>query len=381
MYGNLFRRILGLNVPAIETAIKLFGKENVIIRLYDRSLLKEGSSVVDLFDAMGIALQGELLEAARERRDNSKIPDETLPFLSKLVQIMDLGDPDPAKDMPFARAIASKIEAAFDPAQQGSGTGLGMEAELQAVIDKFEALAPGYKNLFKDRPCSFSFPEIDLDPKELLKFDLLCSLYKNDFRRQQTFAGLKEEIVADIERALFPNLMQRLALFLASPVLKLSWPRERYAVFRKLPNYFLAAPDRYPVKRLRQILRFFGPIPPALDRRGQVNHLEENIDYLLAGHGRLAFWGLGNYFRLNVPSSLSDRPGIFLVDRGSRDSFGRKQDQSPDALKSERVGLIVISAGPDSAPYRGISRDIDAEYPDAAVLSLEYLLRRRLPAK
>jgi alpha-1,3-rhamnosyltransferase len=101
---------------------------------------------------------------------------------------------------------------------------------------------------------------------------------------------------------------------------------------------------------------------------------EENLDYLLTRHGRLAFWGLGSYFRHNVPAWLSDRPGIFLVDKVNRDFFGCQQGQSSDVLKSEKVDLIIISVAPNSDPYRAISRDIAAEYPDAAVMPLEQLL-------
>jgi hypothetical protein len=106
----------------------------------------------------------------------------------------------------------------------------------------------------------------------------------------------------------------------------------------------------------------------------QIGPLKENIDHLLAQHGRLAFWGLGNYFRLNVPAWLSDRPGIFLVDRVNRNSFGCKQGQSPEVLAKEKVGLVIISAAPDSDPYWQIIRDVAAAYPDAEMRSLEYLL-------
>jgi hypothetical protein len=106
----------------------------------------------------------------------------------------------------------------------------------------------------------------------------------------------------------------------------------------------------------------------------QIGPLKDNIDHLLAKHGRLAFWGLGNYFRLNVPSWLSDRPGIFLVDRVNRDSCGCKQGQSPEVLEKEKVGLIIISAAPDSDPYWQIVRDVAAGYPDAVMRSLGHLL-------
>jgi hypothetical protein len=106
----------------------------------------------------------------------------------------------------------------------------------------------------------------------------------------------------------------------------------------------------------------------------QIGPLKENIDRLLAQYGRLAFWGLGNYFRLHVPAWLSDRPGIFLVDRVSRDAFGGKQGQSPEVLAKEKVGLIIISAAPDSDPYWQIVRDAAAGYPDAAMMSLRQLL-------
>jgi predicted SAM-dependent methyltransferase len=108
--------------------------------------------------------------------------------------------------------------------------------------------------------------------------------------------------------------------------------------------------------------------------RRQLKHLRQNIDYLLTQHGRLAFWGLGNYFLQNVPSSLSDQPGIFLVDKRHRYSFGQKQGQLPKILEKEKVELIIISAVTNSDPYRAISRDIGAGYPDALVIPLEHLL-------
>jgi alpha-1,3-rhamnosyltransferase len=112
--------------------------------------------------------------------------------------------------------------------------------------------------------------------------------------------------------------------------------------------------------------------------RLEQTNIEETFDYLLAEHGRLAFWGLGSHFRRNVPSSLTNRPGIFLVDRVNRDFFGQKQGQSPEVLKKENVGLIIISAAPDSDTYRAISRDIAANYPDAQVMPLQDLWWRRL---
>jgi tetratricopeptide (TPR) repeat protein len=311
MYGNIVHGAMGiaadenempvffgLTPPLIETALKLFGNENFIIRFYNRSSLKNSNVVVDFFDALGIQFQDELLEAAMRHHNNPKMPDGILPFLSKLWEITDMS----GLELPVFKAVNSKIQAAFDPAQPGSlgGGGIGLEAEIAAIIDEFEALAPGYKNLFKDRPCSFSWPEIDIDPKELLKFDLLCSLYKNDFGQtsaiaeiqkslaeikmaiagtktavtkvQQDLAEVKrglsslaarqDQVATDIKRALFPNLMQRLVLVLYRLILKLSLPREQYAVFRKTPEDFLATTGQYPVKRLRKILRFFGPIPP-----------------------------------------------------------------------------------------------------------------------
>jgi SAM-dependent methyltransferase len=113
----------------------------------------------------------------------------------------------------------------------------------------------------------------------------------------------------------------------------------------------------------------------------RTNLLTENIDGLLATHGRLAFWGLGNYFRLNVPTWLIDRPGIFLVDRSNRDFFGQKQGQSPDVLEKEKVGLIINSAAPTSEHYRTIIRDVAAEYPDASVMPLEGLWKPHLAAE
>jgi glycosyltransferase involved in cell wall biosynthesis len=93
--------------------------------------------------------------------------------------------------------------------------------------------------------------------------------------RNNEFRDFEARIMADIKRAMFPNLMQRLTLLLASPILKLSLPREQYAVFKNTPDCFLAAAGRYPVKRLRKIVRFFGPIPPSRKPPGGSEALDD----------------------------------------------------------------------------------------------------------
>lgn len=52
-----------------------------------------------------------------------------------------------------------------------------MAPEIEALIDAYDDLVPGYKNLFAEKKCSFDFPELDIPPRERLHFELLFSLY------------------------------------------------------------------------------------------------------------------------------------------------------------------------------------------------------------
>jgi hypothetical protein len=288
----------------IDKSAKYFGKENHILKIYDRKLLKNNNIIDDFFDTIGIDISDIPQDGLFT---NEKIPDASLPLYQTLY---DSGIPWESESI---RAIQKKIFRLYS-LPQGSDAGKFVnQTEINSLIERMDSLCPGYKDLFADRKCDFSFPEIDFDPKDRLLFDLLFSMYaqQHDLHAQQR--GLRESLsclesemhdlhaqrrgwreslsrlesemhspsfkngivsaIADNESyaaslknaiisALYPNLFQRLVLQMFRLFYRLTRKREVYHHFRHRNVDFISRPDLYPSKILRQILRIFGPIPP-----------------------------------------------------------------------------------------------------------------------
>lgn len=247
----------------LKDLIETFGRENVIVRLYDRTRLKEGNIVIDVFEAMGRELTDDLLTHARGIETNPKVPDEALPYLLQLLRALGGYDND-AATRTAADDLLLKIKTVFDSSKQGAGAGAGLEAEIEALIDEYDRLAPGYRDLFKDRPCDFSFPAVDMDPKELLMFDLLFSLYKNDVEQKRVLADLK----ADLKALIFPNAVQSLMLLCCRPFLKMILSPDDYKACKREPADFFTekwegppSPQKRGKHFMYNLLRLAGPMP------------------------------------------------------------------------------------------------------------------------
>jgi hypothetical protein len=171
--SKISNTILMGSVPAnIAAWQRMFGKENVTIRLYERNILKNGNIIDDFFDTLGIEISG----VPTDFEENPKAPEEALSLLSILFPMG--GKPHD----PIDSLLREKILNAYSPLRQGSTVGQGEEFDVihEELIGIYDAIVPGYKSLFQERKCSFTIPPIDLEPKEIVKFDILFSLfYKN----------------------------------------------------------------------------------------------------------------------------------------------------------------------------------------------------------
>jgi hypothetical protein len=158
-----------------QCLIEKLGRENVICRIYDRSLLKNGNIIDDFFSIFNIELEG----LNRDLGDvNPPLPTGALPVLATLFSLPN----DLKKIKGLGRQVA---EIYSQPMNSQAGRDIDRRA-VEALIDQTEALCPGYKNLFTERPFDLSFPEADLDPKTRLIFYLLFSLYAQNAILQST---------------------------------------------------------------------------------------------------------------------------------------------------------------------------------------------------
>ncbi|SBW03893.1 hypothetical protein KL86DPRO_20221 [uncultured delta proteobacterium] len=147
---------------SLATATALVGKENVLLRIYDRNRLKGGDIVTDFFDLLG---HQALIEGAEH---NPTLPYECLPFLSTALL--------PISQTPLRREIVELLRTAYT-FPKGSGIGEEYLIEFEEEIDKVDQYLPGYKQLFAERKLSFSLPEVDVkDPQSLFLASLLYKL-------------------------------------------------------------------------------------------------------------------------------------------------------------------------------------------------------------
>lgn len=152
----------------ISTATGLVGKENLLLRVYDRSTLKDNDIVTDFFDLLG----KKIPDGARPvTHTNPSLPDAALPFISKNFL--------PAiPQHPIREEIIEILRQAY-AFPKGSGVGDDFLAEFGEEIDRIDTYIPGYKDLFSERKLSFSFPEVDVkDPQALFIAALLYKLLK-----------------------------------------------------------------------------------------------------------------------------------------------------------------------------------------------------------
>lgn len=152
-----------LSVPSqINFITGVVGEKNLLLRVYDKTTLKNDDIIADFFDLLGRDIPEGV---SPPPMDNPSMPPEALPFISKAVLPMHFDNPLRQKIIELARTAYTF--------PKGSGMGDEYLAEFEKEIDAIDAYLPGYKNLFSERKLSFSFPEVDVKEPQYL---FLCSL-------------------------------------------------------------------------------------------------------------------------------------------------------------------------------------------------------------
>ena len=163
---------------SIQTLAGAVGRENLILRLYDRKNMKNGSSVDDFADIFGIEVPLGIHEEKCHREENPSIPAEALPYLAPLT------DATSPLDQGLRGNLINLVRASFG--RSGNFQVKGMDTtKVDQAIDELDALAPGYKSLYEDREFSLDWPELRLNPPMVAMSEVLCHMADSIDRLQQ----------------------------------------------------------------------------------------------------------------------------------------------------------------------------------------------------
>ena len=149
----------------ISYLYSLVGKENVIIRLYDKNILLNGDIVDDFFSLFNISLGKN-----KHLLANPTINNKLLSHVRNNI-LFDMHGPRLTETIKYIAERASIVS------QDVSQINTQFLACAEEEIDKISAFFPGYRDIFKDRPCDISFDELGkCDHENVFHSSLLYSI-------------------------------------------------------------------------------------------------------------------------------------------------------------------------------------------------------------
>lgn len=167
------------------------GRENLILRIYDRDRLVNNSTIDDVFAIMGIKLPED---PDRSRPYNQGIPQEALPLITDTLRKHAVNDPT-------RKEIYDMIIEAFKEKPQ-TPLPERLHQEVEKEIERMDAFIPGYKSLYDKEKLDLSFAPSTISPQERLIIDLLYSVLF-ELRKKRSFYA---HMAAFYENAVRPRM-------------------------------------------------------------------------------------------------------------------------------------------------------------------------------
>ncbi len=202
---SLFFKLPGF----IEHLHRLVGKDNVIVRLYDRSTLKGGSSINDFCSLFNIKLpiSGENIG----KKENITLSTELLPYIASLA------DGDSPLTNKTRKTLRSIVKNCFNDAANCQAEELDY-TELSNTINQLEKFAPGYNKLFEHRKFSLKWDEYKINAETHAIFDLLYHIYDSvQINTDATMKLTQEHTAIDANRLLGNSTVQEQTEMLKAP--------------------------------------------------------------------------------------------------------------------------------------------------------------------
>ncbi len=156
----------------IKTSVDALGKENVILRLYDRKMLKNQDIICDFFDILGIDIQENPM---KNKSINASVEVDSFAYLCAAQSVLS------NEDIPFYTEQYNRIFHLFLNAQK-SIPNLPDDLKNKAItdihksIEELESYIPGYKKLYDSKEIDIDAPNSSVTPNEAFLASLLCSV-------------------------------------------------------------------------------------------------------------------------------------------------------------------------------------------------------------
>ncbi len=251
-------KLLLLQADNVALWKSVFGEENVIVRLYDRKLLKNGNIIDDFLDALGIK---DMEGLERDIEANESLDPRLLPYLAMPL-------------LPDGMLQADRQDAVYSAAKKISAMqrhapfSQNLLDEMRGEIEKMDKHCPGYAALHDEPALSLDFPWLQGDPYRQLSASVMYHILDSvsAIRKQQTI--LAEQLAALHAQMVecFPNRLQRCLLAIYGAVLRLV-KKDAGMTLKKYPIQFFAG-SRHPFNVfMKSLLSGLGPEPEEWKQR------------------------------------------------------------------------------------------------------------------
>jgi len=145
------------------------GKENLLLRIYDRKRMKNGSALDDFADIFGIGIPLGVPEEVCSDESNPSLPAEALPYLAPLA------DQNSQLPLDLRNQLLSLLKESFEQSRNFQVKSVDA-ARISRAVDEVEEWLPGYKTLYEEREFSLDWPELEVNPALVALSEVLYSL-------------------------------------------------------------------------------------------------------------------------------------------------------------------------------------------------------------
>ena len=173
---------------AIRALTGIVGKENLILRVYDRKSMKNGSSLDDFADIFGIDIPLGIPEEKLSGEQNPSLPAEAVPYLAPLAD----------SNSPLAYGLRAEllklVKTSFEQSCNFQIQDRMDPAKIAETIDELDALVPGYKKLYEKREFSLDWPELRMNPALVAMSEVLYHLTDRVHSLQESQRKQQEQL-------------------------------------------------------------------------------------------------------------------------------------------------------------------------------------------
>ena len=156
----------------INTSIDSIGKNNVIVKLYDRKLLKHQDVVCDFMNILGIDIPADSM---KNKFINASVEQDSYPYLSAAQWVL-TNDSQPFYTEQYNRIFKFLFNATKAIPSLPKHTEEIALNKIKNSIEKLEQAAPGYTKLYDNKAIDISPPTSSVNLNEVFSASVLFSI-------------------------------------------------------------------------------------------------------------------------------------------------------------------------------------------------------------